>query len=235
MNKIWSIRILLVGTFIFLLSSCADRYVDIVPDEIATEDGAFSDPESAKDYLYSVYGYMPNKRDGTFTLHLLTSDEIASSMQHESFARMKLGNFTASSPIISFYGMLYKGIRQANIFKERIHDVDGISSTKVDEYIAEADFLIGYYYYYLMKAYGPLVIIDEVGDINTPQTEYLERSTVEEVADYIETKLDDAAQHLTGSRSGNAYGRATSVTAKSIKAKMLFWMASPLFNGGGPD
>lgn len=48
--------------FILLLitglnTSC--NYLDIVPDETATEKDAFANPRAALRYLYSCYGYLP--------------------------------------------------------------------------------------------------------------------------------------------------------------------------------
>ena len=48
--------------FILLLitglnTSC--NYLDIVPDETATEKDAFANPSAALRYLYSCYGYLP--------------------------------------------------------------------------------------------------------------------------------------------------------------------------------
>ena len=40
-----------------LNTSC--NYLDIVPDETATEADAFANPRAALKYLYSCYGYLP--------------------------------------------------------------------------------------------------------------------------------------------------------------------------------
>ena len=43
--------------------------------------------------------------------------------------------------------------------------------------------------------------------------------------------FDDAAGRLPATRTGSEYGLATSVAAKALKARLLLYAASPLFNG----
>src|SRR5699024_4883398 len=59
------------------------------------------------------------------------------------------------------------------------------------------------------------------------------RAPYDETINHIADIFDEAAKDLPAKRSGSEYGRATSVIAKSIKARMLLYAASPLYNGGG--
>ena len=62
----------------------------------------------------------------------------------------------------------------------------------------------------------------------------LGRRPYDECIDWVADLLDDAATRLPATRNSSDYGRATSVIAKSLKARMLLYAASPLFNGN-PD
>lgn len=215
------------------LSSC-ESYLDIVPDERPTEADAFRNPQAARGYLYSCYGYIPNQRSGTSSIDLMTSDEIVTAFEHEIFAKFPRGEYTASDPVISYWNDLYKGIRQCYIFIENIDGVNGIDEPTKTMYKAEANFLIGYYHFLLLRMYGPVVIADRQFDINMPSSEYPLRSTYDESVNFIANKLDEAAENLPlEMASSSDYGRATKVIAKSVKARMLLYAASPLFNGGG--
>lgn len=60
----------------------------------------------------------------------------------------------------------------------------------------------------------------------------LPRTSYDECVDWICNLLDEAASSLPAIRTNKEdYGLATSVGAKAVKAKMLLYAASPLFNG----
>lgn len=210
-----------------------DSFLDVAPDERPTEEDAFQDRFAAERFLYSAYAPMPNKRKGTTSLDLLTADEVVTAFEHETFAQFPKGQYTASNPVISYWNTLYRGIRQAYILIENVDDTPGLSDALKTEYKAEARFLVAYYHFLLARMYGPIVIQEGVADVEVPAESYPGRSTYEETVDFIAAMLDEAAQDLPEERSGTEFGRATSVIAKSIKARMLLYAASPLFNGGG--
>lgn len=233
MKKLISYLIVIV---IFSTVSSCDDYLEIVPDERPTEADAFRNANSALGYLYSCYGYIPNQRSGTSSIDLMTADEIVTAFEHETFAKFPRGEYTASNPVISYWNTLYTGIRQCYIFKANIDGVPGIDDRTKTMYKAEADFLIGYFHFLLLRMYGPVVIADQQFDINMPSSDYPLRSTYDESVNFISSKLDEAAQNLPLEMvSSSDYGRATSVIAKSVKARMLLYAASPLFNGGGEN
>lgn len=231
MKKLISYLIVIV---IFSTVFSCENYLDIVPDERPTEEDAFRNPNAALGYLYSCYSYIPNQRSGTFSIDLMTADEIVTAFEHETFAKFPRGEYTASNPVISYWDDLYKGIRQCYIFINNVDGVDGLDNSSKTLYKAEANFLIGYYHFLLLRMYGPVVIADQQFDINMPVADYPLRSTYDDSVDFIVSKLDEASQDLPLQPiSTSDYGRATSVIAKSVKARMLLYAASPLFNGGG--
>ena len=56
------------------------------------------------------------------------------------------------------------------------------------------------------------------------------------VKDWICQKFDEVCEdgQLPATRTGDEWGRATSVMAKALKARLLVYAASPLFNGSFP-
>lgn len=57
------------------------------------------------------------------------------------------------------------------------------------------------------------------------------RSHFDYCVNYIVGKLDDAANVLPATRSTEDLGRATSTICKCLKARVLLYAASPLWNG----
>ena len=66
---------LLFLLFLMLGYSSCD-FLNIVPDEITTEEDAFKDRNAAKNFVYSCYGYLPQSNVASASLDLLTGDEV---------------------------------------------------------------------------------------------------------------------------------------------------------------
>lgn len=228
-------RLYIIFVLLAIISAGCD-YLDIVPDEKPTEEDAFKDKAAAERYLYSCYGYLPNPRAGANSLDFFTADEVVTAFEHETFANFPKGNYTASSPVISYWNTLFQGIRQCYMLLGNIDKVPGLPANDKQQYVAEAHFLIAYYHFLLLKCYGPTLLIKELPDLNVPVSEYPERAPYDECVEWIAAKFDEAiAAGLKPEQTGNAYGRATSTAALAIKARMMLYAASPLFNGAKSD
>ena len=84
--------------FILLLitglnTSC--NYLDIVPDETATEKDAFANPRAALRYLYSCYGYLPQSNMVQSCMDF-TGDETISPFA-ESYVKFAEGSYDSSN------------------------------------------------------------------------------------------------------------------------------------------
>lgn len=221
-----SVCILLLG---LTTVSCLD-YLDVVPDEIPTNADAFMDEAAVDRFLYSCYAYIPVAAHGALSLDLMTGDEVITAFEHETFARFPKGTYTAADPVISYWDTFFQGLRQCYIMLNNVGSVDGLSQNKIDTYKAEVEFLIAYYHYLLVRCYGATILIKEEPDATATAENYLGRSPLDECVDFVCETFDKAAAGLPSTRTGNEYGRATSTAAKALKAKMLVYAASPLFN-----
>lgn len=222
-NKIVLVLVLVVSCY-----SC--NYLDIVPDENATEADAFKNLAAAERYLYSCYAYMKSPSATSESIDLLTGDDVVTAWEHEKFANFAKGTYTPSNPIINYWNDLYKGIRQCYMLKQNIETVPGMTRQQMDEYIAEADFLIAYHHYYLMRLYGPVVLVKQLVDLNDENL--LGRRPYDECVDWVAEQFKSAAGRLPFTREGDDYGRATKVVAMALRARLLLYAASPQFNGG---
>lgn len=214
-----------------LCSMASCNYLDIVPDETAKEEDAFQNAKTTEGFLYSCYSYLPDPREGTSSLDLMTSDEVVTPYEHETFANFPKGNYTASNPIISYWKTLYSGIRQCYILLDNIETVQGMTEENIRIYKGEAKFLIAYYHFLLLKSYGPVLLMKEAYPITMATSDFPERDTYDDCVQWISDLFDEAATLLPTEQRSIAYGRATSVAAKAIKSRMLLYAASPLFNG----
>lgn len=246
MKKIY--KIFLLSTLLTI--SCSD-YLDVVPDNVATIDNAFTNRYNAEKFLFTCYSYLPNHTSlstnpaffGGYEMWML-NDELTwpyvqgGTNQYAYF--MARDGQTANSPYINTWeGLrggvdLWTGIRDCNIFLENIHLPRDIDDEERERWIAEVKFLKAYYHFYLFRQYGPIPIVDQNLPVSTDVDEVaIYRNTVEEVTEYIVNLLDEAAAVLPTiiENTTEEMGRITKPIALALKAKLLTLVASPLFNG----
>lgn len=243
MKTIHKIKIIAVFTILFCFGSC--NYLDIVPDNIATIDYAFSNRTVAERYMFSCYSYRPpvgsvntdpamNGGDETWEMSALTYVPMPNSLIARGFQ-------SSTTPVINNWDgesngkALWRGIRDCNIFLENIDKVLDLSDYEKKRWVAEVKFLKAYYHYYLFKCYGPIPIVD----VNLPISAGVDevkvyREPVDKVVKYIADLMKEAAVDLPNFDEvieGFEAGRADKLVALSMRAEVLLFAASPLFNG----
>ncbi|MDR0892141.1 MAG: RagB/SusD family nutrient uptake outer membrane protein [Mediterranea sp.] len=222
-----------IFALLLLTLACgACSYLDVVPDGYTTEKDVSADKYKLRDYLYSCYAYLPQSNAASGSLDMMTGDEVVTAFEHEPFASFPKGNYSAANTVISYWDTFFKGIRQCYMLKAELEKTTLLDEDVRVDYIAQVKFLIAYYHYQLARCYGPIIIIREVIEPDTPVEDYIGREPYDQCVQWICDLLDEAAKDLPGRRSiKSQYGLATSVAAKAVKAKMLLYAASPLFNG----
>ncbi|MEY8611371.1 RagB/SusD family nutrient uptake outer membrane protein [Parabacteroides segnis] len=232
---------------IVLLECISCNYLDIVPDNMATIDYAFRNRTACEKYLYTCYSYRPRHGDFQWDPAIAATDEvwchsyintagryIARGMQkvNDPYMNFWSGAKSGSDPVIP---ALWDGIRDCNIFLENVDKVTDLPSYERDRWIAEVKFLKAYYHFYLFRMYGPIPVMDVNMPVSaTPEEVKVYREPVDNVVDYIANLLDEAAAGLPSNDDlveGTEAGRVYNLVAKAMKAKVLAYAASPLFNG----
>jgi len=128
----------------------------------------------------------------------------------------------------------YKGIRKANIILERIGGKNDLTESERQDYTGMAYFLRGYFYYSLVRLYGPVPILPEnsfASDEEVANVSF-ERSSYDDCVEYICTNMEKAAKYLASDRSVSYPYLPTKGSALAVIARMRLYSASPLFNGG---
>lgn len=224
---------------ILLLSLFAvgcDSYLDRQPDEPKTSKNIFEKRETTFRYLANVYSWTNNETDNSGQQNYFepASDECACAFTGRGFRLMNNSTWQVSSAVYSSqtYDNYYKGIREASYFMANVGRCPELTSAEVSEWIAEARFLRAYYYFCLMRQYGPVILLGEsTADFTDPALRDLDRNTWDECVDYVCGELDAAAYDLPLEQPAVWYGRATKGAALAVKARLLLYSARPLFNG----
>ena len=111
---------------------------------------------------------------------------------------------------------------------DKMKEMPELSAEELKHYRAEAEYLIGYYHFISLRAYGPTMIVRQAFDLEMPLEDYPERSSYDEVVAFIDQQIEKALPGLAKEHSGDEYGRITYYTALALRSRMYLYAASPL-------
>lgn len=214
-----------------LLSGPGCKYLDVAPDNLLTSDMVWESRANAEGYLNQVYASVNVVGDDHTMLG--GSDETSCNIPAANVRLMVSGNWNAQSDYWPNWGPNYAGIRKSIIFEQNIDKVaDNIIGADLKkQYKAESLFLRGWFYWKLLRQYGPFVKITEQLSLNEDYNKYPRASFNDCVAHIIEL-MDRAADGLpTTWTSSSNYGRATKASCLAVKSQLTLFAASPLWNG----
>ncbi|NII25945.1 RagB/SusD family nutrient uptake outer membrane protein [Pseudoflavitalea sp. X16] len=215
---------------LLLVLGCS-KYLDKKPDNIITSDMLWQTRANAEAYLYQVYGYIQTSMDD-YTM-LGASDESSCSIQGVNVRKMVVGNWNAQSGYWYNWGGYYSGIRQSFVFENNIDKVPAtaLSDELKQQYKAEVLFLRGWFYWKLLRQYGPFVKLTGTLSLNEDYNKY-PRAPFDTCVQQINELMDQAAQGLPAIWSSSAnYGRPTKGACLAVKSQLALLAASPLWNG----
>src|SRR5690554_6215911 len=243
-------KIYIIITFLItmLAITACDDFLDIVPDNVATIDHAFTDRVTAERFLATIYSYMPRIGDLAADPAILASDEYgvvedASSVSSVGYLgnRIKLGHQNTNSPMLNYWEGaqrgrgIFRALRDCNIFFENIDNVGpDLPDNERELWKAEVTFFKAYYHYYLLRMYGPIPLIKDNLPISTGiDGVKVYRDPFDDCVEYIVELLDEAMEGLPLNviNIATEMGRITKPIAATLKAEVLVMAASPLFNG----
>lgn len=156
----------------------------------------------------------------------------------ESYNCFKQGDYNEDFGKNAWYNA-YKGIFQASVFIQNINMNTALSASDRLDMKGQARFVRAYYYWLLLRRYGPVPIMPDEGADYTLDYSQLSypRSTYEECAEYIAKEMEQAAGELqswsrfTGNTSAENIVRPTRGAALATRALAYLYAASPLANG----
>ncbi|MBQ9654346.1 MAG: RagB/SusD family nutrient uptake outer membrane protein [Bacteroidales bacterium] len=224
------------------LSAC-DSYFDIDFQDQANLPEIFSKKNTTESYLAHLYSYLPHDEDthkGTGYVIPRSDEGLFGFLGYGPFNKLRSGDYnTAATGDVVEYNVwkrMYVAIRQCTIFIDNV-DLDREDTPAVKAAMkAEARFLRAYYYFCLFRQYGPVIIWGDALAPEDAEGDKLDRNTVDENVSFIVSELDRAVQDLPYEikeigANDSWTGRATKGAAMALKARVLLYAASPLYNG----
>lgn len=198
MRKIY--KLFLSFAVIGLAAGCQDFLKEVDPNRI-TADNYFTTPQGLKDAVNGTYSAMRSfigQEEGysvvVFGTDIFTeaSDESAS-WNSKQFNRYSSDLNPRSEKVEQIWRNCYSGINNANTAIARGQGIV-MDNDERNQLIAEARFLRAYYYFWLMRMYGPVPI--KLNETSSVELNFI-RSSETDVLTAIIDDLKFAAEHLS--------------------------------------
>lgn len=218
-------------------------------EETETLETIFADSLKTMQFQASIYWKIPdvimgprNPGNGYYLQTFFDYDSSTDNMKEKSSDRKSFAvafskaDFTQDginanfSKFLNSWTAMYQNIRVCNQFLENC-EKSPLSREKKDRLTAETRFMRAFYYFHLMRNFGGIPLVGDVM-LNPFEDQGIPRSSFSSTVDYIAAELEAAALMLPHEQNGNDYGRPTKGAAKAVLAKLYFFAASPLYNGG---
>ncbi|MFK7980460.1 MAG: RagB/SusD family nutrient uptake outer membrane protein [Saprospiraceae bacterium] len=215
----------LLAVLLFAVS-CSQDFLDTQPLDKISSDATWSDAALAEAYVYGVYAFLEY---GGFEEYGLSSYSDEALYTHSGRPIPPVNEGTESPTNLAYmspsyeWGSMYLAIREANIALQELPGATIDEGVKT-RLTGEVHFLRAYYYQQLLRFYGGVPVIDRPYGLGEDYS--VSRNTYSEVVDFIVADLDKAAALLDG--VGRTSGRATSLAALALKARVLMYAASDL-------
>src|SRR5437660_6282158 len=213
------------------LTSC-NGVMDLTPKDQFADEAVFTDPNLAQAFVNDMYrglGHglyeimLASISDETHFIHNYNTEPIVQSIITSSDrGAIDDGRFAHFN-----WGPTFSPIRQTNIFLSKIDGTTFDAALK-QRMKGEVFFLRAYFYHNLMRMYGGVPLITKVYGLNDDYT--VARNSFKETVDFIVANADSAAALLPPSYSGGDVGRVTKGAALALKARVLLYAASDLYD-----
>ncbi len=238
-----------------LITSCKEirlgnSFLEKPPSVDVTLDTIFSNLEFAQRFLAGAYTTLPyglpkNWEDSNMNLDFLecltdiNQSDLTWSAGRDLYYSGKYTAAEENSNIGTKYAFVLKknnwiGIRMSHIFIKNIDRVPGTDEATKKRLKAEARMVIAVHYSDMFRHFGGVPWVDHAYDVNEDTN--LPRLTSRATLDSIVALIDRAAPDLPWvvANPGNDDGRFTQAAALGLKARILLFGASPLFNSSEP-
>lgn len=212
------------------LTGCVD-FLNVRPEGTATSEGMdYTNPENIIKPVSAAYAQLRSYNCSAFPFIgclEVTSDDADKGSTPEDGASMKelqlFGYGSSNELILAQWTGWYDVVSAANnvldqmeTFKQNLKAEENLAT--VEQCIGDAKFLRAYAYFYLVRMWGNIPLIDKT--MTASELASLQQKTPAEIYTFIENDLQDAIDRLPGSWPRTYISRANKYTAMAYKAKV---------------
>jgi starch-binding outer membrane protein, SusD/RagB family len=226
-----------IYTFVFvslgLLSSCTREGINNVPYDFASITPIVADSAKISGYVANIYSSMPtgyNRLSGT-SMVASSTDEAVNAVRGSGAELWGEGSWGSTALYDNTFATCYTGIRRTYDYVNLVEpNIRSIVMGPIGRKLLHGQvlFLRALYNFEIFKRFGGYPIVTDAlkitDDLNIPRSNY------DESVKYISDLCDSAALLLPTSYAATQLGRATKGAGLALKARLLLYAASPLFN-----
>jgi hypothetical protein len=226
MKKIYKLSFLL--GFLAVTSACKKSFLDLSDPTKKTADRFYQTEDQIKQAVSGAYSSMQDNVNSQYVFAEMSSDNTTIQLdpsdrgQTDRVEAFEFWNVTATNVnIADMYNQSYNALYNINVALSKIDGVTAISDQKKAQYKGELQFIRAYYYFNLVRYFGPVVLITEPL-ANSSDAFATSRSSEDEVYAQIIKDLTDAAANLPAKSEYTAAdaGRASKGAALGLLGKV---------------
>lgn len=210
------------------LQSCQ---LDSVPTDTYTDAVIWQNPSNVDLYMYRLYDVFQTFKFGKFPIgYDNATDGLTDLLKYTSTAEgngsvnnigYDPGRVNASSAGLGYWDGGYAKVRRVNEFLNGLEKYAQLPAEKKVVFEAEARFIRGYVYFWLVKIHGSVILLDKLA-LNKDNP----RSSEDDCWKFVAEDFAFAAEHLPVTRTGAETGRATKGAALGFLARTWLYAAS---------
>ena len=227
-----------------LLSGC-NKYLDVVPEkDITTIETLFQQRTKVDEWEADCYSFITGLATPQGNIAETASDELVGNQYLRDNLRYPINGLLIGDGVQSVqspYGDIwrsdryYDAIRYCNIFIDNTPNTYNMTEVEKKQWIAEVKVLKAFLYFDLVRHYGPITLVPKNIDVeNSIENMKQPRRPVEECFQAMLSLIDDAMNNglLPKAQQASSHSAYFSrESALALKAMILIYRASPLFNG----
>lgn len=230
-----------------------DAFIEKAPGGTVTIDTVFNSATYTQQFLTALYsrqyyGLPFNSNAGNSNSPYTGKFDGLTDCYHLHWAGAALASryypntMTANNePLMSYSNdNVWEVVRQGWLLINNIDNVPGLTDTQKANMVAQTKCIIASRYFDLFMHFGGLPLVDHAYS-GTEGTYELPRASVDSTVVFMTNLLDEAIPNLLWAYNGNTTetnatqtGRWTQAGAMALKAKILLFAASPIFNADAP-
>ncbi|MFA4869002.1 MAG: RagB/SusD family nutrient uptake outer membrane protein [Pedobacter sp.] len=221
----------LIAGAILTMSGCK---IDTDPLDRYTDVAVYQNPANVRLYIIGMYNEFNTFKFGTFPIgYDNATDALTDVMKYTSalsgngtvnILASDASRVNASGPMLNYWNAGYSRIRRLNEFLEGLETkAQGLDETAKLKFQAEARFIRGYVYFWLVKLHGSVVLHDKLVG---PEGKDKQRSSEDDCWNFIAADFSFAAQYLDKTWDAANKGRATKGAAYAMLARTWLYAAS---------
>lgn len=193
-----------------LLFAGCNKFLDRTPLDQFTDGNYWTSEANVKSFTNKFYGEFSGYSSSYF-------DDLNDNQAVTGVRTWTFPNIPASSAL---YNNAYTALREANLVIARVPEIENMDDAAKNHWIGVARLYRAMQHYKLVRAYGDIIYVDKVLDVNDTDVIYGARTDRDVVMDKVLEDLNFAVANIKASTSRTEFNNAV---AQAIKSEICLY------------